>query len=198
MSFTQFNQSESSTVDQLIEGSEHAFSELFEAYSSQVYYIGLKYLKSVDLANDVVQDTFLKLWNYRAHIDPSKPIKPLIVTFAKRIILNNIRDEKRKILKHLEIFENSNSFSNKTEEQVIYNETHQVYQAAVMALPERRREVFLLKSVQGKSNEETVEELGLSINTVKSQYTKALQAIREFVSKYYAILAIAVAAGGKL
>ncbi|GGF37919.1 RNA polymerase sigma factor [Echinicola rosea] len=198
MSFSNLNQSENITVEQLVSGNEQAFSALFEEYSPQVYYIGLKYLKSQDLANDVVQETFLKLWNYRSHIDTTKPIKPLIVTFAKRIILNLIRDEKRKILKHLEIYAISSPFSNKTEEQVIFNETHQVYQEAIKSLPERRRKVFLLKSAEGKSNEEVAEELGLSVNTVKSQYTKALHTIREFVSKYYIILAIAVAATERL
>ncbi|AWW32260.1 RNA polymerase sigma-70 factor [Echinicola strongylocentroti] len=198
MSFSELNQSENSTIEQLVDGNEQAFSVLFEEYSPQVYYIGLKYLKSQDLANDVVQDTFLKLWNYRSHIDASQAIKPLIVTFAKRIILNLIRDEKRKIVKHLEIYTMSSNSSNKTEEQIIFNETNQVYQEAVKSLPERRREVFLLKSAQGKSNEEVAEELGLSVNTVKSQYTKALQAIRAFVSNYYSVLAIAVAAAERL
>ncbi|QDH79910.1 RNA polymerase sigma-70 factor [Echinicola soli] len=198
MSFSKPNQSENITLGQLVNGNEQAFSVLFEEYSPQVYYIGLKYLKSQDLANDVVQDTFLKLWNYRSYIDSSQPIKPLIVTFAKRIILNLIRDEKRKIFKHLEIYAASSTYSNKTEEQVIFNETHQVYQEAVKALPERRREVFLLKSAQGKSNEEVAEALDLSVNTVKSQYTKALRAIREFISNYYAVLALAVAATGEI
>lgn len=191
-------QNEYDVIGQLVTGSEEAFAVLFERYSPQVYYIGLKYLKSDDLANDVVQDTFLKLWNYREHIDVEKEIKPLIVTFAKRIIMNMVRDEKRKILKHVEIMAASGTFSNKTEEEVMFNETNEVYQDAIKALPHKRKEIFLMKTMQGMTNEEVASELGLSVNTVKSQYTKAMNSIQEFVSKYYSVIALALIASDRI
>ncbi|UCS91831.1 RNA polymerase sigma-70 factor [Echinicola marina] len=195
---TNYQENENAIIDQLAHGNEQAFSKVFKEYSPQVYYIALKYLKSEDLANDVVQDTFLKLWNYRAHIDSKQPIKPLIVTFAKRIILNMIRDEKRKIIKHVELLATNSPATNKTEEQVIYNETNKVYQEAIKSLPEKRKEIFLLKTVHGLSNEEVAEKLEISINTVKSQYTKGLKSVQDFVSKYYSVIALSVYAMDKL
>ncbi|GGZ13880.1 DNA-directed RNA polymerase sigma-70 factor [Echinicola pacifica] len=192
MPSTKFHQPENISIEQLVNGNEQAFSMIFAEYSPQVYYIGIKYLKSEDLANDVVQDTFLKLWNYRTHIDTSKPIKPLIVTFAKRVILNMIRDEKRKILKHVEILARKDASSNLTEDEVLFNETNKVYQEAIKSLPEKRKAVFLMKTMQGLSNEEVAEELGLSVNTVKSHYTKGLKTVQDFVSKYYGLIAVAI------
>ncbi|WP_215224164.1 RNA polymerase sigma factor [Echinicola shivajiensis] len=198
MLYTNFLENESAIIEQLINGNEEAFTTVFGIYSSQVYYVALKYLKSDDLSNDVVQDTFLKLWNYRSHIDPKQQIKPLIITFAKRIILNMIRDEKRKILKHVDLLASTSVSSNRTEEEVIFNETNKVYQEAIKSLPEKRKEIFLLKTVHGLSNEEVAEKLDLSINTVKSQYTKGLRTIQDFVNKYYTILAISIYAMDKL
>ncbi|MBT30405.1 MAG: RNA polymerase subunit sigma-70 [Thalassobius sp.] len=186
------NNEDSNLIKQLINGEEWAFTQTFEKYSSQVFYIALKYLKNKELAEDVVQETFIRVWNNRTTLKPTESLKPFIVTISKRLILNIIRNEKRKILKHVEILASQNPNKNFTEQSIFYNETNNQLKSAINKLPEKRKQVFELKVKEGLSNEEIAKKLGISVNTVKVQYSKALQQIRELLNNYYSLLIISL------
>lgn len=177
---------------ELQEGSEAAFGQIFEKYAPQVYHVALKYLRSEDLANDVVQDTFLKLWEKKKSLEPQLPVKPLIVTICKNIILNIIRHEKIKVLKHIQILSKQKEGVDSANETIHLNEATRLYEKAISLLPPRRKDVYLLKKFNGQSNKEVAKSLNISENTVKSHYSKAIKFIQDFVSNHYAEIILSI------
>jgi RNA polymerase sigma factor (sigma-70 family) len=78
-------------------GDEAAFRELFDAYHKQLYGVAFTYLNSTELAEDAVQDVFMKLWDSRGKLDPDKSIEGYIFTPIRNHVLTMIRSDKRRI-----------------------------------------------------------------------------------------------------
>ena len=87
----QINFEESRLISLLQEGSEYAFQLIYDKYRNRIYQTAINFLKSPIIAQDVVQDVFMKLWFERNKIDASKPVEAWLYTVAKNNILNNIK-----------------------------------------------------------------------------------------------------------
>ena len=87
----QFNFEESRLISLLQEGSEYAFQLIYDKYRNRIYQTAINFLKSPIIAQDVVQDVFMKLWFERNNIDASKPVEAWLYTVAKNNILNKLR-----------------------------------------------------------------------------------------------------------
>ena len=74
-------------VMQLREGSYEAFSELYMYYSNKLYSFILAQTKNVSLSEDIVQETFMKLWNMREQLDCYGNVNALIFTIARNLLL---------------------------------------------------------------------------------------------------------------
>ncbi|MEN7549623.1 RNA polymerase sigma-70 factor [Rapidithrix thailandica] len=170
-------------VKELIKGNKAAFEKIYFEYHQQLYYVALTYVKDPKLAEDVLQDVFLKLWINRHQIDPSLSIKNFLYTTLKNHVLNLLRHKKTTILKHMEIANRQPHNSNETEKQVLLNEYQQAVTQALQQLSDRKREVFQLKTYQGLKNEDVAKKLGISVNTVKVRYTQAVNYLREYLKK---------------
>jgi RNA polymerase sigma-70 factor (ECF subfamily) len=71
--------------------SEYAFQLLYDRYRNRIYKLSLRFLKSSILAQEVVQDLFLKLWFSRKNIDPDKPLEAWLFTIAKNALINRFK-----------------------------------------------------------------------------------------------------------
>lgn len=183
---------EAKLIQEIKRNDEKAFEEVYQRYHKPLYYLALKFVKNREMAEDVVQDVFVKFWHHREQLDESKSIKGFLFTATKNLVLNRIRDQKNQIIKQLEIFESQRMSGNDTEEKVRMNEMRRFMDKMAGKLSTRKREIFDLKVYKGLSNEEVATRLGLSINTVKFQYMQALKAIRTWLDagKTYLILLI--------
>ena len=80
-------------VMQLREGSYEAFSELYMYYSNKLYSFILAQTKNVSLSEDIVQETFMKLWNMREQLDCYGNVNALIFTIARNLIIDSFRKQ---------------------------------------------------------------------------------------------------------
>ena len=163
---------------------KEGFEKIFYQYQRQLYYVALKYLKSPRLAEDAVQDVFLKLWIKRETLDPDQSIKSFLFVSLKNHILNIIRHEKLVILRHIEIMHQTESSKNDTEYQSTYNEYSDILERAVESLPRKRRIIFKLKTFKGLKNDEIAHKLGISVHTVKVQYQMAVKHVKNRLGHY--------------
>ena len=175
-------------VKALKEGNQLAFSIVYKTYAAQTFSLAFKYLLNKELAEDAVQNLFLKLWLKKEEIDETKPINRYLFTMLKNDLLNTLRDSKKNIylLEHclsmvLELEDNSQNENLKQEQM-------NIIQQALEQLSPQRRKVFEMK-VSGKySNQEIADKLNLSINTIKFQYSQSLKQIRATVGELSLLL----------
>ncbi|TKG95608.1 RNA polymerase sigma-70 factor [Puteibacter caeruleilacunae] len=170
---------ESELVKKLKEGDQQAFAELFERFSNRLYHFALGYLGSGPIAEEIVQDVFLKIWEKRADLKPEQSFKSYIFT----ITFNSIR--KFFIRKDLEESYKQQFaaefmvHTSRDEERIDYEWMLKEVDRIINKLPERRREIFILSRKEELSINEIAEKLDLAPKTVKNQLTEASKFIKE-------------------
>ena len=175
----QLNFEESRLISLLNEDSEYAFQLIYDKHRNRIYQTAIKFLKSPIIAQDVVQDVFMKLWFERHKIEPSKPVEAWLYTVAKNNILNKLRkianDWKAiDLLSHTILQSENNTVQKLTE-----GEFKQKLQSAVSKLPEQQKVVFILSRFEKLTYIQIGEKMGISPLTVKTHLSRALFAIKK-------------------
>lgn len=141
---------------------------------------GFIYFKcgQMDLAEDLVQDAFIKLWDNCKKVDISN-VKNYLFTIANNLFLNKIKHQSV-IYKH----QNSHKVLNYAETPeflLIEKEFQKKLDQAINSLTEKQREVFLLSRIEKKKYKEIAITLGISIKTVEKHMHNALLALRQTI-----------------
>ncbi|MCK0115229.1 RNA polymerase sigma-70 factor [Gelidibacter sp. F63206] len=167
----------------LIEGNEKVFLTIFNTYRKEVYAYSLSILKSQTYAEEIVQEVFLKIWIKRKDLDMSLALKPYLIVITKNMCLNFLKKAAYDDKMREEVFYQSQKSFNPIYTGIHEKELDDIQKQALDLLPPRRRLIFEMSRNEGKSYKEISQELGISINTVKSQMNKALEALRVFLLK---------------
>lgn len=170
-------------LQQLIAGNEQAFLTIFNTYKKEVYAYSLSILKSQTYAEEIVQEVFLKIWIKRNDLDVSLAFKPYIIVITKNMCLNFLKKAAYDNKMREEIFYQSQKSFNPIYDQIQNKELENLQKEALNLLPPRRRLIFEMSRNEAKSYKEISQELGISLNTVKSQMNKALETLRIFLLK---------------
>lgn len=165
-------------VEKLQKGDVEAFDLVYEKYAGKLYGFTLKYLKSTDETEELVQSVFLKVWENYKTLKKESSFKSYLFTIAYNEICNTFRRRS-----HLQKFIgeqliDSSQASNETEELIDYNSIKERVEQIVSKLPERQRTIFLKSRQDGKSNKEIASELELSSGTVDNYISESLKFIR--------------------
>lgn len=160
-------------------GQKKAFNELFELYGPKIYRFALAYLKSKHDAEELMQDVFLKIWENRENLNPSRNVKAYIFKIAINCIYDFIRN--RNIEKAFNDFtkEEFQPGSESLWHEVIWRDMLSRLNDIVNRMPEQRRLIFLLSREEGLSNGEIAEKLYLSKRTIENQLYRATQYLKE-------------------
>lgn len=163
------------------DGSHEAFRRFFERYHQHVYQYLLRRKVPGDVAEDIMQRAFVRIWERRAEIDESKSLRSFLFTICHNRALNHFRDTAK-----FDRAQDPAEAAGTTQgaPQAEYNLVRETLQKAVEALPERRRAVFELCFLQELSYREAAEVLGISIKTVENQMSQALKSIRARMEAY--------------
>lgn len=164
-------------------GDKKAFRKIYLKYNKKLFSVGIKYLRSKELAEDAIHDIFLKLWNNRKKLDNSGSLKGFLFTAVKNHVLNMISSNKRKMKKHIKLSYEKKVNRVEQDNVISISKYRERYELAVEQLPEKRREIFKLRTNDGLTNKEVAQYLNLSVHTVKSQYYKASNFIKSYVIK---------------
>ena len=175
-------------VKALKEGNQLAFSIVYKTYAAQTFSLAFKYLLNKELAEDAVQNLFLKLWLKKEEIDETKPINRYLFTMLKSDLLNTLRDSKKNIYLLEDCLSMVLELEDDSQNENLKQEQMNIIQQALEQLSPQRRKVFEMK-VSGKySNQEIADKLNLSINTIKFQYSQSLKQIRSTVGELSLLL----------
>lgn len=164
------------------------FKSVFDIYHNQLYAVALNYLKDKELSEDAVQEVFVKLWTYRAKLDPEQSLEGFLFTLIKNQVLSMIRANKRRINKKIAYsFLHTKKPVNPVEDAVVYSEYEAIFTRALDELPSGKREVFRLRSQNGFTNQQVADLLNITVNTVKSQYYEASRFIKKYLDEHAGI-----------
>ena len=165
-------------VERLQKGDVEAFDMIYEKYSMNLYSFGLKYLRSKDESEELVQSVFLKLWENYKNLNKDLSFKSYLFTIAYNDIckLFRKRNYRQKFIDET-LHENYLSTS-EMEQSIDYKSVLDLVQQIINKLPKRQKSIFLKSRQEGKSTKEIAEEIGLSPGTVDNYISEALKFIR--------------------
>lgn len=151
---------------QIAKGNEYAFKGIYDKYEAKVYSFSIRILKSSELAEEVVQETFLKLWDLG---DALKDINNLDC-YLKRMARNKTIDILRqKALNAKTISNLKKSWTethNETEEEIMLNDVNKILNSGIKLLPPQQKLVYQICHLEGKKYEDAALRLNLSTNTI--------------------------------
>lgn len=171
-------------VKKLAEKNEKAFQKLYLYYVDDVYAFSRSLIKSDELAKEVVQEVFIKIWLNAHQLDATSNFKSYLLTITKNDSLNLLKKaaNDRKLAE--KVFLKKPKLMEGPFEKLRDKELEILKQNALRCLPEKRKRVFMMSREEGKSYDEISEELGISINTVKVHMSKALSSLRKYLDTH--------------
>jgi RNA polymerase sigma-70 factor (ECF subfamily) len=171
----------SDLVTELRTGSEPAFRELFNRYAGKVFRYVMRFVPAEPVAEELMQDVFMKVWNYRENLDAAQSFNNFLFRITKNHILNYLRDTQRDVALNKEYRLSLSSFHNAVEESLIHEEYIALANKAISLLPDKRRSIFIMSRLEGKSYEQIAQALDISKDTVRLQMIKSIKSIREYL-----------------
>jgi len=182
------------SIEDLRNGDRAEFARLVDAYSAQIYRLGLKMLGNEQDAEDVLQNTFLSALTHLTNFEG----RSSVLTWLYRIAINEALMVMRRGRPEVNIDDTESSddtgdlspsqfvdWGALPEDELLSAEGKQALDKAIQNLPENLRMVFLLRDIQELSIKDTAETLGLTESNVKVRLLRARLSLREQLSVYY-------------
>jgi len=188
-----FSYKDEELILQFQQGNENAFVELVDRYKNKLINFTFNYLGDRDLAEDIVQETMLKLYEKRHYYKPIAKFSTWIYTIARNQANTELRKRKRRNISFLsQMTKNGKDFDLDSKAPDLIDEFHNTYLAqrinkAIQLLPEHFREVIVLRDIQGLSYEDIGSVMDAPLGTIKSRINRAriqLQAELHDLKKY--------------
>lgn len=157
------------------------FEALFQVNYRPLCATAYRILQDRDLAEDIVQDIFHKLWENRDSLEINTSLKAYLFKSAINQSINYNKKYRNALSRELNFGLETGSDTNSTADSIDFKETSLRVDAAIKALPEACRAVFILSRYEQLSYKAIAEHLDISVKTVESQMTKALKHLRKWL-----------------
>ena len=159
---------------------QQEFKVLFENHFAEVRKSVFYRSGDADVATDIAQETFMKIWEKQNSIQPEK-VKGLLYKIAGDLYISHYRKEKRSFR-----FFNSFVFENESqspEEEMTFNQLKENYSNSLEKMNEKQRTVFLLSRAENLKYTEIAEVLGISVKAVEKRMKNALNHLRNILKQ---------------
>lgn len=178
-------------VRRMKEGDETAFTQLYRQYHPALYLYVLRFCKIPTLAEDLVHDVFLKLWEVRERIDPAQSFTGYLYRIARNHVFKTIQRIATDEALRDQVCRNLESRADALpEDRVAAKQYERLFEEALDRMPAQRLRVFRLCRQEGHSYEEAADMLGISRNAVKKHMVLGMRFIYEYVHRYGDVLAL--------
>jgi RNA polymerase sigma-70 factor, ECF subfamily len=185
-------------VKNLKEGDNNTFNEIYRKYYTRFFNFAKSYVRDSFIAGNLVQDTFLALWENRERLTDDTNVPAYLLTILKNKALNHLNQVKTRAKAEENI---QNNYSRELElrcatltacnpEQMFQTDVEAIIQHTIESLPKQCRKVILLSRFEGLSNKEIAEEMDISSKGVEFHITRALKTLRENLKDYLTCLII--------
>ena len=159
---------------------QKVFEKLFNIHAKDLRRFLFFKTQDMDLAEDILQDAFIKLWDNCNNVNPEKA-KSFLFTVAKNMFFNYKKHEKV-VMNHQKRTLKSSNYE--TPEYLLVEKEFLVkIEEAIAALPDKQKEVFLLSRMEKKKYKEIAEILGISVKAVEKRMHLALLEMKDKIGK---------------
>ncbi len=180
-----YKEGEKACLVALKAGSQQAFEQLYHHYKRTIYHNIIRLVHRAEVAEELTHDVFLKVWQLRESVDVDQPFS----AFLRRIAANMAIDYYRKAARDRKLLEEliraATELYDPLGEGMDWAENQLAFESALAHLPPRRKEIFVLCKLEGKSYAEVAQRFGIGVGTVNDHIVKATKSIREILAKHH-------------
>ncbi len=171
-------------------GDERAFEAMFRAYYDQLYRYVIALLGERDVAEDVVQLVFARIWQERETWDVHGPLRHYLFAAARWGAISHLRHHavRERATPLLVLEAAAKDTSTRTDAAVEAEELHCRFLRVLETLPPRARQAFVLTRTEGLTYHEAAIRMGISVRTVEVHVSKALSILRKLLLVATALL----------
>ena len=182
--------------NRIVSRDRKAFDELFRVFYSRLFGFAKSYLKDESVAENIVQDAFMLLWERCETLRPDSNVHAWLLTVVKNSTINHINRLNRQIKAETfyseQIVRELNlriaSLEACNPEYMFSDEVTEIIQKALDQLPEKCREVITMSRFEDMSNKDIAEKLGITVKGVEYHITNALKKLRKELKDYMLFL----------
>lgn len=168
---------------QLRNGDYNAFKEIYEIYASRLSYKLLQLLQSEELAEDILQDIFVKVWEIRETINPELSFGALLYKMASNLSKNEYRRNMYDRVMRSQIPPDTGH--NPIEHSIEQAEIRALLDQALDQLTPRQKEVYVMHKLEGMTYQEISDTLNISVSAINQHIQKANKQLKTTLNPQY-------------
>ena len=178
---------EQQLINGILSGDKNAFDMMFRAYYSDLLYTAHDILRDKPLAEEVVQDVFVKLWKSGANISVNSSFESYLNAMVRNCCIDYLRANERRIKTvsmenpEVQLKLHELGMEPSFDEELFSDPAEIALKQALEQLPSQCKQIFILSRFEDLSNKEIAEKLHISVSTVKTQIARALKKLKEAV-----------------
>ncbi|HWP82746.1 MAG TPA: RNA polymerase sigma-70 factor [Bacteroidota bacterium] len=170
-------------------GNSAAFEAVFRSYYPRLCRFAFRLVGSKPLAEEIVQNVFVRLWEKRNDGPPINSLKTYLYQAVKNQAINHLKQEEKWTSIDGDLLETTPDFAN-PEQEIRQKEILDAVEEAIQLLPPRCRLIFTMHRFDGLSYAEIADVLGISRKTVETQMGRALKSLRRLLIHHLPLLSI--------
>ena len=162
------------------------FQEVFLEYHKKLYFFILSKTRSIYLSEEVVQLSFIKLWQFKESLDEEMSLSRQIFRIGRTTLIDCLRKEKTSLRAKLGLANTQPAFlTNEVEEWLARSELNGRISREMGKMPPMRRKIFKMSRLNGMSYKEIATELCLSVKTVENHISRAIKQLQQILSLFF-------------
>lgn len=165
----------------------HSPEDIFDKYYQALCYFAFQYVNNDEIAEDIVQDLFTSIIEKPKEFDSPSHLRNFLYQSVKNACLNYIKKNKSHD-RYLELMKNTHQDEEDYERRIIATEIYKELKFVIESLPPECKKVYELSYFKEMDNNSIAEQLGVSINTVKSQKARGKKILKEQLKDLYPII----------
>lgn len=166
-------------VSAIKQGDEFSYEQAYIACREKVYYYFLKKTRSEEDARDLLQTTFLKLWQYRKSLNEAYSLDQHLFNIAYTVFVDATRKQ-RKAQRISEVLNSNVPPEQAVSDPVVKKEIDTRLYALLERLPVQRKQAFILHRLEGYSYKEVASHLSISVKAVDNHISRAVKYLRKY------------------
>jgi len=180
--------SDSTVITLLKQGSEKVFEKVFKDHFKSLHSYAYTFLKDDELAEEVVQNVFCRIWEKREQLKTDGSIKAYLYRAVHNECLNYLKHQKVKASFQVYYAREMEQSEDNLSKKVIANELEKQIHKAMSELPQQCRIIFQMSRFEQLKYQQIADQMGLSIRTIENQMGKALKLMRIKLAEFLTLL----------
>ncbi|HYE54379.1 MAG TPA: RNA polymerase sigma-70 factor [Chitinophagaceae bacterium] len=174
----ELDKGDDNVLSEFRQGNARALTTIFDHYYEALCYFAERLVADTAEARDIVEESFIKLWELRENFGTMQNVKAFLYITTRNTCFNSLKHSERISRQQQEIAYLLRESDDLAIAEVTRAELLREVYAAIESLPPQCRKIIQMSFVEGKKNNDIAEELGLSLQTVKNQKSRALELLK--------------------